>query len=91
MDVGGTLADRATVAGCVSLIVPISVGRAAESAPPLPHPPPTPRAGARNAGLRDGGHRSEAAQDRWADRGPVLSGGVASHGAPPVGPGGGHE
>jgi len=86
MDVGGTQADRATVAGCVSSVVPISACRAAEYSPHSPTPHPAPRAGVHNAGPGGGRDRSSAAQDRWADRGPVLVGGVASHGAPPVGP-----
>jgi len=86
MDVGGARVDRVDPSDCINPIVPLSLCDA-ESARPRPHHPhPTPRAGAsRDAGLRGGGPRHQAAQDRWADRGPVLVGGVASHGAPLVG------
>jgi|SRR5215467_2912595 len=89
MDVGGARADRVDPSDCINPSVPVSVRcDAAESAPPLPHRHPALRAGgiSPDAGLRGGGgDRTEAAQDRWADRGPVLVGGVASHGAPLVG------
>src|SRR5262249_35516814 len=86
MDVGDARANRTSKA-TVPLRLCQSRMEPPRRAPTSPSPTPLAGLAFADAGPRAGAwSRCSAAHDRWADRGHVLSGGVASHGAPPVGP-----